>query len=791
MLFLLVARVRGDGMMWGRKKLQELIARLERRLDQLDERNQLQRQPTADVVAKIRRPDGLAGKGRTDAAIGDQVAKLVGLCEQIFALTSRLDADVVAGFASYGKRLETDLIILAEQSRQLGGIVSQLGESSRLASGTLAKLAADQIQSAGGARQNGTGAGSRSAPAITAAIEPPIVPLNDADLPAAVRTWLTAHDDAPNQPIWCLDQRRLPQTPDALPGLIELMAACHRRLQPGERLVWAQPVEREPLLALNEIEQVLGLVGAVQGPTEVADNSKTWQVARATRRIEAAGIVLRWSIPALEALHIRLRPLAEEMLDRLALREAAHAIDLPEPEADLENWARFLPSVVATVCTRDNVAVGVTLPTRFDEVPQVTEDALARLRQALRDGGKTDEITFQWVRGSVGIAKSSAVLDFARRHGIGFDLTPVSRAALGSRLAAYDDRQPYRALPFDLRLPSYAAPPDATVEIPRWSGRLLDTHIADNLPSGLGAFFDAEFEQGQRRLARVLDRAAQKQFELQVNLDTTQMDYWPYYFVHNWSLPAPAWLRIFEFDAGGIFSGASPLLRVDSDTRLVNGSQFFSAAKAAMRVPTSEDLRRIQIEIHSYQRERLEITADAERLVAWMPESLGFTLELGSGLGVMARRLRSRASSYIGFDLTLDQAAELRKLGGLGLIADMRALPFPDSVFDTIVADNVIEHAADPLQALSECGRVLKPGGLAFLVIPPDYRRPEFCNKAHLWKADETSVREAAVRAGLRVVRQETVHLAEIGVGGAYPSSDGQTGLWQVEKPPPGSRQTQ
>jgi SAM-dependent methyltransferase len=447
--------------------------------------------------------------------------------------------------------------------------------------------------------------------------------------------------------------------------------------------------------------------------------------------------------------------------------------------------------LVATVCTQDGVPIGITLPTRFDEIPDAMDNAVARLRQALRDGGKPDEIAFQWVRGSVSIGRSLAVLDFAHRHGVGFDLTPVNRDAIESRLAAYDDRFPYRALAFDLRLPSHAAQKDAVIEVPRWPGRSLDTRMANGEAAGLSAIFDAEFELGRKRLARVLDRLGQKQFELQVNLDATQIEYWPHYFVHNWSPPAPAWLRMFEFDAGDMFSRASPLLRVGGsghldgrDARLLGGAQFFAAAAkaAAMHVESSESLRQAQIEAHAYLRDRVEITADAERLITWMPQTLGATLELGSGLGVMARRIRDRATSYIGLDLTVEQVSVLRELGAGGLVADMQALPFGEGVFDTLVADNVIEHAADPVQALAECARVLKPGGQAFMVIPPDYLRPEFSNQAHLWKADEASVREALTRAGLRIVRDETLHMADLGISGAHPSSDGKTILWQVEK---------
>jgi SAM-dependent methyltransferase len=161
-MFYELSHVRGDSMMWGQKRTEELIARLERRIDQLDQRiagqlslqndrgrrteeqlaelrerlgasatevAQLQQRAAADMVAEMRRLETLVSEARADVvATRGQLAATVGLSEQVFALTSRLDADVVAGFAAHNKRLESDLVILAGQSRQLGGDVSQLAE---------------------------------------------------------------------------------------------------------------------------------------------------------------------------------------------------------------------------------------------------------------------------------------------------------------------------------------------------------------------------------------------------------------------------------------------------------------------------------------------------------------------------------------------------------------------------------------------------------------------------------------------------------------------------------------
>ena len=45
-------------------------------------------------------------------------------------------------------------------------------------------------------------------------------------------------------------------------------------------------------------------------------------------------------------------------------------------------------------------------------------------------------------------------------------------------------------------------------------------------------------------------------------------------------------------------------------------------------------------------------------------------------------------------------------------VADAHALPFDDDTFDVAHAHQVLQHVADPVQALREMARVTKPGGL-------------------------------------------------------------------------------
>jgi 2-polyprenyl-3-methyl-5-hydroxy-6-metoxy-1,4-benzoquinol methylase len=49
--------------------------------------------------------------------------------------------------------------------------------------------------------------------------------------------------------------------------------------------------------------------------------------------------------------------------------------------------------------------------------------------------------------------------------------------------------------------------------------------------------------------------------------------------------------------------------------------------------------------------------------------------------------------------------------------ADVMSLPYEDQSFDVVMAAHVLEHLPDPLRALAEMVRVLKPGGMVFLCV--------------------------------------------------------------------------
>lgn len=49
---------------------------------------------------------------------------------------------------------------------------------------------------------------------------------------------------------------------------------------------------------------------------------------------------------------------------------------------------------------------------------------------------------------------------------------------------------------------------------------------------------------------------------------------------------------------------------------------------------------------------------------------------------------------------------------------DIMNLPFPDETFDLVVHSDTLEHVRHPVRGLSECKRILKPGGFCAFTVP-------------------------------------------------------------------------
>jgi ubiquinone/menaquinone biosynthesis C-methylase UbiE len=64
----------------------------------------------------------------------------------------------------------------------------------------------------------------------------------------------------------------------------------------------------------------------------------------------------------------------------------------------------------------------------------------------------------------------------------------------------------------------------------------------------------------------------------------------------------------------------------------------------------------------------------------------------------------------------------LRQFAGYTLASypavDIHAMPYPDDTFDLVIHSDVLEHVVDPIRALAECRRVLRPGAVLCFTVP-------------------------------------------------------------------------
>jgi len=91
----------------------------------------------------------------------------------------------------------------------------------------------------------------------------------------------------------------------------------------------------------------------------------------------------------------------------------------------------------------------------------------------------------------------------------------------------------------------------------------------------------------------------------------------------------------------------------------------------------------------------------------------GRVLDLGCGVGHSFGLLAPRET--VGVDIDPDALAGQERET---VVADMRALPFADGAFASVVSVQAIEHVPDPERVLAEAARVLEPGGVAVFVTP-------------------------------------------------------------------------
>jgi len=118
----------------------------------------------------------------------------------------------------------------------------------------------------------------------------------------------------------------------------------------------------------------------------------------------------------------------------------------------------------------------------------------------------------------------------------------------------------------------------------------------------------------------------------------------------------------------------------------------------------------------------------AELLVPWVTSCLrpgDRLLDVAGGSGSYASAIvRTLPVTVVGVDISESMIRQRFEdpLLEHNVVGDMEALPFPDESFDAVMFVAALHHVPEPLRALEEAHRVLRPGGRLFALEPSSVR---------------------------------------------------------------------
>ncbi len=129
----------------------------------------------------------------------------------------------------------------------------------------------------------------------------------------------------------------------------------------------------------------------------------------------------------------------------------------------------------------------------------------------------------------------------------------------------------------------------------------------------------------------------------------------------------------------------------------------------------------------------------------------GRILDAGAGAHAYTPLLSRLGSDYVSMDVTLERADQ-------AVVGSILSLPFGDCSFDTVFCSQVLEHLPEPLTALKELTRALKPDGVLILTAPHlsylhnephDYFRFTRHGLAHLFTKCDLQIEDLQAAGGL------------------------------------------
>ena len=124
----------------------------------------------------------------------------------------------------------------------------------------------------------------------------------------------------------------------------------------------------------------------------------------------------------------------------------------------------------------------------------------------------------------------------------------------------------------------------------------------------------------------------------------------------------------------------------------------------------------------------------------------GRLADIGCGVKPYARIVRPYVSEHVG----IDHAGASHGMAGVDIVATAYSIPVPDESFDCFLLTEVLEHLEEPVQALAECRRILRPGGAGIITVPFLWHLHE--DPRDFFRYSAFGLRHVVEQAGLEVV---------------------------------------
>ena len=144
-------------------------------------------------------------------------------------------------------------------------------------------------------------------------------------------------------------------------------------------------------------------------------------------------------------------------------------------------------------------------------------------------------------------------------------------------------------------------------------------------------------------------------------------------------------------------------------------------AGAAMPAGGTQEATRLAVDLNRRFYDALWSTSYVVRpqrfntwpLLSALTASASARLEIGPGL---RPRLPIAGTSFV--DISRPALSRLRARGGLAMLGEITALPFPDCSFNLVCAFDIVEHIENDRQSFRELGRVAKDNATIIFSVP-------------------------------------------------------------------------